>query len=74
MFQVACVIPQAPIWQMAAACFSSFHTVFITYDITTKACVKLITQMKCDNHKDQENVNDTYVTSLTKGEGQLQAL
>jgi len=39
-----------------------------------KACVKLITQIKCDNHKDQENVKDTTVTSWAKGEGYLQPL
>jgi hypothetical protein len=57
------VIPHTPIWQMATACSSSFRTVFIIYDITMKACVKLITQIKCDNQKNQENVNDTTVTS-----------
>jgi hypothetical protein len=57
------VIPQTPIWQMATAHSSSFRTVFIIYDITMVACVKLNTQIKCDNLKDQENVNDTTVTS-----------
>jgi len=57
------VIPQTPIWRMSTACSSSFRTVFIVCDITTKACVKLITQIKYDNHKDQENVNDTTISS-----------
>jgi hypothetical protein len=38
------------------------------------ACVKLNTQIKCDNLKDQENVNDTTVTSWAEGEGYLQPL
>jgi hypothetical protein len=57
------VIPQTPIWRMSTACSSSFRTVFIAYDVTTKACVKLITQINYDNSKDQENVNDTTLTS-----------
>jgi hypothetical protein len=57
------VIPQTPIWQMATAYSSSFRTVSLIYDITMKARVKLIAQIKCDKHKDQENVNDTTITS-----------
>jgi len=59
---------------MATARSSSFRTVFIIYDITMKACVKLNTQIKYDNLKDQENVNDTTVTSWGEGEGYLQPL
>jgi hypothetical protein len=57
--------------RMVNACSFSFHTRCIVYSITTKACVKLITQSKCDNHKDQVNVNERTVTSLAKAEGYL---
>ena len=48
--------------QVATACSFSFRTRFVIYYITVKACVKLITQSKRDNHKNQENLNDTTVT------------